>query len=73
MKREIEVQSTRMCEILEQKRQAQDEKRMIEDDKRKITKILDAKDDEIIRLTKTHYNVVNQILGVNNEIGRKME
>ena len=48
LKREQEVESTRIWEILEHKRQEEDEKIMIEDDKRQINERFDAKDEEIM-------------------------
>lgn len=46
---------------------------MIKDDKRLITARLDVKDEKITRLIKINYDMVNQLLGANHEIGRKME
>lgn len=43
-----------MCEIIEQKRKVGSDKKMIEEDKRQITARLDAKDEEITRLTQNH-------------------
>lgn len=57
---------------MEQKRKDEDDKNMMVEDKRKIVIRLDANED-ISRLTQNHFDMTYQLLGVNHEIGRKME
>ena len=45
LKREKKLQSTKICEVMDQTRKVEDGKKMMEDDKRKIIANLDAKDE----------------------------
>ena len=71
LKREHEIQSVRLCEVVEQKKKAEDDKAMAEVDKRQIATRLDERTSDIQRLTDNQLDMVNQLLLANQELGRK--
>lgn len=71
LKREQEIQFVRLCEVVEQKKKAKEDKTMAEEDKRQISMRLDERTTDMQRLTNNQLDMVNQLLLVNQELGRK--
>ena len=60
-----------MCEVVEQKKKAEDDKAMAEEDKRMMTTRLDERTHDVQTMAVNQVDMANQLLLVNQEISRK--
>ena len=68
LKREHEVQEIRLCEEIEKRKKAIEDKVMIEDDIRILRNRLDEKTYDIKKLTNTQLELMNQEMVTNQEL-----
>ena len=68
LKREHEMQAIRLCEEIEQRKKAIEDKVMIEDDTRILRNRLDEKIFDIQKLTNTQLELMNQAMVTNQEL-----
>ena len=71
LKIDQEIQSVLLCEVIEQKKKAIEDKVMIEDDKRVLTIRLEDKLSEVNMIYHMQLEKLNQVMIANHEINRK--
>ena len=67
------MHSVRLCEVMEQKKKAEDDKAMTDEDKRKMDARLDERINDVQRMIHNEFDMVNQLLSVNHAIYWKVE